>query len=347
MIDYVGLKNCNLPDPASGVYVNSLPGMTTEMVDKIASSEDVNFAGVWADIQNRAYLRLKNDVITEMFKYVKFNQVVYQTRKLMKAYPTGFNDVPASPVYTGVYQMMPESKYSEYRLNEIYVYNNSGAPVTTTLNVWDVNDGSVLYTQSVDLIDGLNTIEINKVFELRWRIIELFIGIDTSGFNSVETLNDFYYYYSNDGGCAAQATFGYGALRGVFQLYPATYDPTLPMVYNNIRKTGIGKGVAMGAELRCSVEMFIDENKQLLTQSWQYLLGCELLLEKIYQNVGSTRLNFFTKGNLEQTKELQELFEARYKNNLERTLDAIPLTGQGICFECEETFKVATKSMMP
>lgn len=345
MIDYVGLKNCNLPTPDSGIYLNSLPGMTTEMVDRIAAEEQINFAGVWRDVQDRAYLRLKNDVINEMYKYIKFNQITYQTRKLIKAYPTGTTPVPMSPIYTGIYQMMPESKYSEYRLNDVYIFSDRIA--TSTLNVWDVNDGSILFTKSIDLVQGLNVISINQVFQLKWRIIELFIGVDTSTFNSIETLNDFYYYYSNDGACAAQATFGYGALRGVFQLYPATYDPNKPLLFNNIIKTGIGKGISMGAELRCSVEIFIEENKQLLSQSWLYLLGAEMLLEKIYSPVGSRRLNFFTSGNLEQTKELQVVFEKRYASNLTQSLNAIPLTGQGICFDCEETFSVATKGMMP
>ncbi len=344
MIDYVGLKNCNLPVPESGIYVNSLPGMTTEMVDKIASSEQINFVGVWKDIQDRAYLRLKNDVVNNMFQYVKFNSVVYQTRKLIKAYPTTFNVVNASPVYTGVYQMLPESKYSEYRLNQIYVY--SDRIITTTVNVWDVNDGSVLFTKSIDLVVGLNTVDINQVFYLKWRIMELFIGVDTSAFNSIETLNDFYYWYNSDLSCGMQ-NMPYSTLRGFFQLYPATYDTTKPMVYNNIIKTGIGKGVCLNAEIRCSEDIFINDNKQLLVQAWQHVLAAELLLEKIYQNVGSNRLNFFTKGNLDQTKELQSLFEKRYTENLTRSLNAIPIQGESVCFSCEETFRVATKGMMP
>lgn len=341
LTNYIGLKNCNLPTPESGDYINELPGMSTELVDKIANSEQINFAGVWADVQKNALRRFKDDTINLMYDYIKFNSIIYQTRRLIKSQINSLIPVPASSVYTGIYQMVPESKYAEYRLNGVWVY--SSQIVTTTLKVWDLNDGSILYTKSIDLIVGLNYVDIKQVFELKYRILEMFIGVDTSNFDSIQTLNDYYYWYDSDMACAAQNTFGYSALRGFFQFYPATFDSNTTPQYSNIIKTGIGKGITVDAEIRCSIDQFLYDNREFLKTALLYLLGAEMLLHKR----NSPRLNFYTASNLEQTEEARLTFEGRYKSNLKRALDSIPLTGESMCFDCEETFKVATKSMMP
>jgi hypothetical protein len=342
LTNYIGLRNCGLPTPGSNLYVNSLPGMSTELADKIANSEQTNFIGVWEDVQLRSIMRLKDDIINTMFEYVKFNETVYQTRKLLKSQPAELIPIAAANEYRGAYFMLPEGKYSEYRLNELYIY--SYQTVTTTLKAWDVNDGSELYSQSIDLVPGLNTItEIGQVFNLRYRLLELFIGVDCSGVTTIQTLNDLYYWYDTDWACAAQSQFGYGGIRGVFQIFPATYDPNLPLTLGNLNRTGIGKGVVIGAEIGCSIDQFICDNKKKLEQPLLYLLGSETLFQKL----GSPRLNYWSSSNLEQTDALRAEFEKRYFSNLKRVLNAIPLVGESVCFNCEEVAQVQTKGMLP
>jgi len=125
--------------------------------------------------------------------------------------------------------------------------------------------------------------------------------------------------------------------------YPGTYDANLPFQFSNIKRTGLGRGVTVDAEIRCSIEQFLYDNREYLSGALLYLMGAEMLFHKL----ASPRLNFYTASNLEQTAYTREEFERRYKSQLARTLNAIPLDGEGICFSCEETFKVATKSMMP
>lgn len=341
LTNYIGLKNCNLPTPESGDYINELPGMSTELVDKIANSEQINFAGVWADVQKNAFRRFKDDTINLMYDYIKFNSIIYQTRRLIKSQINQLIPVLRSAVYAGVYQMVPESKYAEYYLKGAWVY--SSQIVTTTLKVWDVNDGTILYTSSVDLAIGLNYVDIKQIFNLKYRVLEMFIGVDVSNFDSIQTMNDYYYWYDADMACAAQSAYGGGGQRGFFQFYPATYDTNTTLQYSNIIKTGIGRGITVDAEIRCSIDQFLYDNREFLKTALLYLLGAEMLLHKR----NSPRLNFYTASNLEQTEEARLTFEGRYRSNLKRALDTIPLTGESMCFDCEETFKVATKSMMP
>lgn len=342
--DYVGLKYCTAETPVSNLWVNQLPGMSTELLDNIANSEQVNFIQVWDDIQERSYVKIKNDLINLLSDQVKFNSVVYQTRKLLKAQRNPVT-VAMSDKYTGIYFMLPESRYSQLRLNEIYVY--SFQTVSSVVKVWDVNDGVELYSKDINLVPGLNTIDISKAFDLKYRVQEYFIGVDTSGFDSIQTLNDYYYWWDEDLACAVNSTFGYSIQRGYFQLYPGTLIKGNDVTFDNIVKNGIGQGVAIGAEILCSVDQFICENKQHFSEAWLYLLGKETLLEKYYAPVGSKRMNYFTATNKENTNQLIADFDFNYTDRLKKKIKAIPLNGQSLCFSCDDAERVSYKGMMP
>ncbi len=73
-IDYIGLSLCGAyTAPASGIYINSLPGLSIESIDKIADQEQVTFLGVWEDVQTNAVAQFKIDVIAEMNKCYQLN----------------------------------------------------------------------------------------------------------------------------------------------------------------------------------------------------------------------------------------------------------------------------------
>lgn len=68
MRDYIGLKICGTETSESGLFINSLPGISLESIDKIADSEQVTYAGVWADVQTESAARFYIDVINELTK---------------------------------------------------------------------------------------------------------------------------------------------------------------------------------------------------------------------------------------------------------------------------------------
>lgn len=72
--DFIGLQGCHLGEPASGLFINSLPGITLERVDKIADSEQVTYVGVWNDVQKRALLRFRTSFMAELNKCYQINE---------------------------------------------------------------------------------------------------------------------------------------------------------------------------------------------------------------------------------------------------------------------------------
>ena len=69
LINYIGLRGCGLPEPESGLYLNSLPGLTLKNLQSVANSEQVNFIGVFNEVQERAINRLIQD-FTALFNSV-------------------------------------------------------------------------------------------------------------------------------------------------------------------------------------------------------------------------------------------------------------------------------------
>lgn len=76
-IDYIGLNYCTTgvyTTPTSGIYLNTLPGISIENIDKIADSEQETYLGVWNDLQKSAVAQFRMDIIMEMNKCYKLNK---------------------------------------------------------------------------------------------------------------------------------------------------------------------------------------------------------------------------------------------------------------------------------
>lgn len=67
--DYIGFVACGVYEfPPSGVFINTLPGISLESIDKIADAEQITYRGVWDDAQKEAAVRFRLDFITEVSK---------------------------------------------------------------------------------------------------------------------------------------------------------------------------------------------------------------------------------------------------------------------------------------
>ena len=71
---YVGIMGCGGNAPESGLYINSLPGITLEMVDKIATSEQVTYIGVWKEVEKRGLLKFRTAFMAALNKCYQINE---------------------------------------------------------------------------------------------------------------------------------------------------------------------------------------------------------------------------------------------------------------------------------
>ena len=340
LYNLVGIEHCSLPDSKSGMYINDLAGMYTELAQKIAVGEEITFKNVFDKVQKRSFVRLEEDIVSELSEFVKFNEIICQTNRLQPNY-NQLTNIPASADYRGVYIQMPQSKYSELRIHTLYFFNNGGT-VTTTLKGFDLNDGTEILSQSVTLVNGLNEIEVNETFNLRYKIFEAFFGVDCSLIDTIQTLEDYYGWYDSDLNCLYQTNY-YRGRTGIFQYNPATLSIGDFANYTNIRRSDLGFGVGFQMDVCCSAYQYICENKARFANALTYLEASEMLKQKL----ASPKVNVFTVSNLEGTAFLKDEFESEYKKALTRAIESIPLTGEGECFNCEEKANITYGGNLP
>lgn len=74
--DYIGLNYCSgaYDSPPSGIYLNSLPGISIQSIDAIADSEQITYLGVWEDVQQSAVAQFRIDIISELNKCFKLSR---------------------------------------------------------------------------------------------------------------------------------------------------------------------------------------------------------------------------------------------------------------------------------
>lgn len=87
--DYIGLKVCGNETSVSGLFINSLPGISLESIEKIADSEQISWSGVWADVQTEAQARFYVDVveaITQCYKiqpYCDYEEIICGNKSIL------------------------------------------------------------------------------------------------------------------------------------------------------------------------------------------------------------------------------------------------------------------------
>jgi hypothetical protein len=330
--DYVGLLGCGLPEPKSGLYLNDLPGMETELVQAITPKELPSFVQTWEKVQKRAWGRLQADVSGAMqqVKKLNFNTVVYQTRRLSLKRPSTL--LPVTAGYVGVVIQAPFAQYGGIRLGSLEFY--SATTGTTLVRGFDVRTGEKVYeSDPVNVVIGFNAVEINKTLTLNTESMEVFVGMDATTLDLYENLQQDYYWYDMLGngwdGCFCNPC--HNDEVAYFHIRPASYVHMPLLGITNSLTTRLQTfGVNLRAEILCGIDSYLCENKHHFAQTWQYLCAAEMMKQKL----GSYKLGFWANGNLEMTADLRTEYEADYKKYLNLTIQRIPVDENTICFNC-------------
>lgn len=333
---YIGLKGCSKVAPTSGLFVNSLPGISSEMVDHIASADQVTLNGVWKDVLAISKSQLLNDIVNRLSSQINFHTIAYQTKRPRPSRTK--ETIAASADYRGVLIEAPESRYSQIRIKSLFVYSATAGDVA--VKAWNVFDGSELYSETVTLALGFNELSINLEIDLTFSENSVFIGLDASATDTIYFLqqqDEFWSFWDDE--CPYMGSYA-GQLLQVQAASMAVGDSP---DYDTITRTSKPLGVWVSAEVLCSAELFLCENIHHFAVAIQYLLGNQLLLYKI----GSNRLNFFTTTREDVTEKMLTQFKADYESNLKRTLAAITVSGSGYCFDCSGVDTYSVEGVMP
>lgn len=326
--NWIGVKGCTDPSPLSGFYVNDLPGVELMNIDQIANDEQVTFQGVFDEVQKRAIRRLDTDIrakFAERWRIKTLTQSVQpvkdvlttttfapsaQYRGLLKS----FNNAGDNTVYSNLVTHSVQTI-------QIYPQNTQAA---VPIKVFDADLGTELFGTTSNLTaDTWNTVQVNQTFTAR----RIFICYDATNITSY-SLN---YNLLGDNFCNCKSEIE-GATSALTPIATTTGEESY--------------GLTAETSTKCSYEGLVCNNKEVFTQPLLYLLGMELMTERIY----SSRLNRWTTIDLKSAKELRKEFEATYKGGtigedplsmkvegeLDIALNGINLDDRDCCLQCSE-----------
>jgi len=346
--DWIGVQGCTTTTPDSGIFINQLPGVELEMMDSLADEQQVDFNGVYDDVQERAVRRLKTDINAEFKKRHRLKNITQSIDmgRLIDTTTTTALGLQYRGVTLTLNRQDENFAYSNLQtisVQDVSLYFTGLA--ATTVKVFDLQTGTELYTKAVaaPTAIGWQSITINQVFTSR----EIFIGYDATLLSSVEqdlvklknavnrSQDGCNYYCFSCGGGNMNVE-----LRGAL----ATIATTL--VESDLTTGDNAFGFSVKWSVVCSFDSFVCNNKEAFTRAFWFLLGAELMWERQY----TPRLNAFTVFGLDKAKELWKLFEITYRGGtideidyegeLTMAIDAIDLNNSDYCLECNNEVRV-------
>lgn len=295
----------------SGLYINDLPGITTQKLNLIKDDiEDYNDAGnAWEAIYERAKRQFEQDIIRRMRKYLKTVSVIDNV------VTSQFEDNVTAPAIgkRGYFFEFPLSGNNlEINFQYIQVYLPTAQEFTVYL--YNAVDGALIESQSYTVgSTGLVKLSLNWTKAVH-EYPKLFIALDHTGktFGQVDQYNYGRWPYAKEKittGSAVEASLSEGEI-----------------------------GMVLSYQVQCSVSNFICQRRHLFEYAFLYCLGIEFMKELL----GSDEVNQYTLLNRDDNLAIMNQYKEDYEQALDNSLEGLE-PKEDMCFSCN---KLVTKKYM-
>ena len=316
--------------------------------------DQISYAGVWADIQERAIERFRLDVIGRLSGFdnrYKLRQIT-QTVDLGNAVTT---ILPPIAKQQGLVIELnnPGDTFVCSNMQTLYVQSIQFYCVGAgnfTLVVKDADLGTVLDTFTVAGVIGWNVISTDKSYD---GISRISMTVDSTALSTATldlsdfTLNNFDNTGNFYGWGGGSLWFDYGC-TGSAQVRGYQTD----ISYQNPKYANNTFGISCVFSVRCTYNNVVCKNKRYFATAFRLLLGIELMTERIY----SSRINKWTTVDLKKAYELRSEFEVQYRGGevsqsvkqtqgllyegeLTKACNSIDLDLTDCCLECDSKYQ--------
>lgn len=313
--NHIGIRNCNSPEPTSGLYVNQLPGITLESIQKVSDSENINFMGAWKEVKVRSWSRLENDLRIALKKRYKLKSVNANAK--ISSVIDEATIISAAEYYRGVViDLGSEVSFLSIGINS-FSLKLPNTVSSLNIKVFD-QDGNMLESITRENAPaGKNIFPIGRNFLTSI----LFIGVDATMVP----------LYSSSVSSDTHASCCKCVQTICDNCQPAIYGTESPIAGFNIGTEGSNLfGFEVDYSVVCDYSSIICRNKPEFTYPWLYLLGAELMQERLF----STRLNRFTTIDKEAAADLRDYFTEEYQSALEESIQGIEVSEVDCCIIC-------------
>lgn len=336
LIDFVPIRTCETTTSPSGRFINELPGIELRMIDKLADEEQADFNGVFDDVQNRAATRLKNDVIAAFANKYRLKQI-YKSIDIGRKVDSA-TVIAAGTNYRGAMIELNDEgmQYVHSNLMSIYVDKIRvylDGEKETTIKVYDLDTEEELYTQTFTGVQGWNDKNILQSFTARRISVVADFTNSESVLLDINSINNYPFSDWFDGCCTL--SFDNSTVGRVTGITSTIADKF------NLTESQNTHGVSVVFSVKCAYDNIICNNKELFIAPWMYLLGSELMSERLY----TSRLNEYTSIKRDDATRLKQMFEAQYRGGvvdeinypgeLNQAIYSIELSDKDACIECD------------
>jgi hypothetical protein len=290
----------------SGLYANQLPGVTLDLLDDLTKDEQESWEEFWSDIYDRSITNFVGEVQGKLAD--KFNVNLVLLARETSSFKADLNTNTGD---AGIKLQFVLPKYGVIHVVQIEVYADYGQ-TDKTFTFYDTDaSGRELYSKTVDLEAGLNTINIDQDFS----VDKLFIGFDAEDVSIRQTQNRYFdechYFEYSDTSCLFPC---YGNTKGSVSQYNGG---GLNVIYN----------------IHCSIRKFVEDNINIYKEAFWYRIGLELLRERIF----SDRFNRWTTMQSEDAEKKEATYAKECELKLNNAIRSLRLTEDPTCFACKNT----------
>ena len=309
---YIGLKNVS-DSPSSDLYLNDLHGITTNQFEAVRElDENDGIDESWNSLENLAIRLFEKDIMSNLKKY-------YQNHSIITSGITGYVDDNTladhgSGKYAGwLFDIHSYSNSLKLSINDIRVHLATAE--TFNVKIFDANTGEELYTKEVVGVAGQNVVKIIKEYAV-YNHNKIFVAYDTV--IPIRVFND-------------------PMVPG--QISQGSLSTSTTVISENIDSSEVG--MAVGYNVKCSIEEFVCSRLDLFTEAFRYKLGIEFLKNSKY----SEEFNRFNLLDTEQTDLLIDDYTTQYQDLLDSTFLDMKVPDDGICYICNKA--ITKKVLLP
>ncbi len=329
MVDYVGLfSGCGGQTPLSGQFLNQLPGIQFANVEEIANADQIDWSGVFSDLQQTTKDTFKEDILAEFAKQYQLKQIT-QTVDLGKNIDITSLTAPVAGTQNGllIEMMQQGSQCIGSNMTSIYIQQlsfyysgvNINPAITITFKDADLLTNELVLTPS-GIVAGWNTVSVEKSFNAKRLYVlasgnfDNYVELDLSNFN----LTNFGGWVWGGGNSVGYLSFQFGGSCGIMsRIQGVGYTSS-----TNIALTGQNSfGLSVVMSTKCGWDIVVCNNKKHFASAWQHLLGIELLNYRL----NTSRLNRWASIDKKQGADLQKLLVCKYRGG---TFDGVEYPGK-------------------
>jgi hypothetical protein len=303
---------------APGVrFVNDLPGVGGELLENLGTREAATLAETWAKIKRRAAIRLLDQAEQRLADLFGWSKSVYESPA--PALRTADVAPYADATSAGVLGYIPDGARLDVFLDQLTFYLLGDDAAVVEIGLFDVATGNPL-----DLLDaqgdpislepitatpGLNQVRLDGRLDTPFEATEFYIGL-----------------YGENGDPLAVGLRQFGLVPpSDVGLAPAVLveDSQDPVIVGDTWAP-----LALEMRVQCSLAKAIDRNPGDWATAWLYLLGAEILAEKIR----SPRTNYWSSANIASAEVSRQELTASYNAALNRIIKRLDVGA--LCADC-------------